>query len=153
MRISFGKHDGKSIEAMVLKEPAYVDWMLRSQNPSSHMAAACEEAQRLIGIFNAKRILRPCTSRDCGNAGARFSVYQENVDLVPWCAGCDPYDLGARSGKLAVIQSYDQAIQYVKSWCSARDGDMRKIIREMASAKGLPSRVGDTQAEEFFRVN
>ena len=67
-----------------------------------------------------------------------------------WCDTCDPYETGALSGKLYLLDSYINALGHVEIFCSGRKSDYKKIIKLMSQAKGLPNRVGETQAQNFF---
>ena len=54
MQVGFGKHKDKSVAMLVLKEPAYVDWLCKTPDPSGPLARVKVEAQRLIKIFDSK---------------------------------------------------------------------------------------------------
>jgi hypothetical protein len=70
--------------------------------------------------------------------------------LLCWCDDCDPYELGASAGKLRIVTSYGDALQYVHTYCRGEKPALRTLIRQLAEAKGLPERVGEQQAQDFF---
>jgi hypothetical protein len=150
MLIQFGKHWGKSLEHVLLRDPDYVLWMLKQKEPSGPLARALREARRLIAVFDAKPVVRKCRGTGCRKPATRCSLYPANPRPLWWCDGCDPYQLGASPGTLLVVKSYLDAITYVQSYCHGRKGDLSLIIKLIAEAKGLPSRVGDEEAEAFF---
>jgi hypothetical protein len=153
MILSFGKkHAGKSLELLVLKEPDYIKWMLEQKNPGAAMKRAQDEAKRLIAKFDAM----PFTENCSGHTGSphpatRCTVYGNNVrGPYWWCDACNPYQSGANPGKLQEVRSYGQALRHVASFCGGRVSDYKSLIRDLAAAKGLPSRVGEKQAQAFF---
>jgi hypothetical protein len=154
MDITFGKHAGKALELIILKEPDYLTWMLAQTGATGAMKQAQLEAERLISIFDKKPYIKACEGNSCGKPSTRCTVYMHNV-LTPywWCANCDPYQSGANSGKLYPISTYRQALQHVALHCGGKASDCKAIIKEMAIAKGLPSRVGKPQAQKFFTAS
>lgn len=151
MLLTFGKHQGSTVAEIVLKESDYLIWMLGQQNPTGPMAQACAEARRLIAIFDDKPFLHQCMGHDCDAQATRITVYGQNIQPVYWCDACDPYSMGAASGKIQAIKRYCDAVQHVSFWCQGRKSDLKELIRSMARAKGLPARVGVQQAEAFFQ--
>lgn len=151
MQITFGKHSGKSLELLLLKEPDYVCWILEQAGAYGQMKAAQAQAEKLIRKFNAKSVVKSCSGRNCENLATRCTVYSKNVQSPYWwCDDCDPYQAGANRGKIQPISSYQDAVQHVGLYCSARKADLKDLIKSLARAKGLPSRVGEVQAQAFF---
>jgi hypothetical protein len=151
MVLPFGKHIGMSVERLVLTQPDYVVWMLGKEGATGALRQAQQEAGRLVRVFDRKPILEPCRAPGCGNVATRASVYRGSVWPAWWCDTCDPDQLGASPGKLDIIRTYLDAVTYVNVCCSGRRQALRVIIKELARAKGLPERVGETQAVTFFR--
>jgi len=152
MEITFGKHAGKSIELLLLKEPEYIKWMLEQQNATGAMKRAQDEAKRLIARFNTKPFIKDCFGKPgAAHKATRCTVYGNNV-TVPywWCDSCNPYQSGANSGKLQAVSTYEEALNHVGFWCSGRSSDYKSLIKDLAQAKGLPARVGEKQAVAFF---
>lgn len=151
MTVRFGKHTGKSVGLLVLKEPDYVAWLLTKCDLCRSALAASEEAVRLIGIFDAKPLLTNCSGRDCAATATRGTAYNSTTwSLMWWCDACDPYQGGAHGGKLHSIRTYQDAIDHVRIHCIARRDALCTLIRAIAVAKGLPGRVGEAQANAFF---
>jgi hypothetical protein len=148
--ISFGKHYGKSAELVVLKEPDYVDWMLGLDGATGRLPETRREVRGLVNEFDRKPILWPCQAPGCGNRATRCSLYQGGLQPRWWCEHCDPYQLGASPGKLAIVKTYLNVVTYVSHYCRGRRVDLKVLIRVLAQAKGLPARVGEPEARNFF---
>ncbi len=147
MQVTFGKYVGKSSQFLVLKEPGYIRWAL-GQSANGPMAKLQAEAKRHIHDFDAKPFKAVCA--ECKQPAVRATAYQNNTDLVAWCANCDPYSLGANSGKLTVLTTWSQALRHVEFTCANRKGDQAAIIKELGRLKGAPARLGDVQAVSFL---
>lgn len=149
MIVRFGKHSGKTVEEIVLRDPDYVAWLLRQETPRGQMEAVCAEARRLIWIFDGKPFAARCSS--CEATATRCSIYRgPNHGLRCWCDECDPYSAGAGPGKLEVIRTYADAVRHVTSQCSSGKTDSRRIIRELAQVKDLPARARLNKIRAFF---
>ena len=61
MKVTFGKHAGKSVELLMLKEPSYIKWVLDKESPTGAMEKVKSHIQQLIQIFDAK----PFTGKQC----------------------------------------------------------------------------------------
>ena len=145
-----GKHLEKSIELLVLTDPEYVVSLLRLDELGGSLSKARSELIRLICVFDGLPFKTRCQSPDCRRRATRFSAYQRTVRMVPICDTCDPYHMGASSGKLTVVETYQDAVSHVMESCNGRKADLKSIIRALAEAKGLPERVGEAQAVAFF---
>jgi hypothetical protein len=150
MFMRFGKHIGKSLETVVLKEPDYVLWMLAQQDATGPLARAREEAVGLIQGFDRKPFRVPCCKSGCTRRATRCSVYRDNLGPAWFCDECDPYSLGAAPGRLGIIRSYWDAVNHVDLYCAGRRGDLKALIRSLALAKGLSARSTDRDALAFF---
>ena len=153
MNITFGIHKGKSIGSLVLKKPDYVHWLLPNVDCGAAMLAAIDEASRLIAIYNAKPIQKPCHGKNCTSQATCCTVYMKNVSTPSWwCDSCDPYQEGASVGKLQLISTYEDALAHIISYCDGRKAPLHALIKILAKAKGLPDRVGEKQVSEFFET-
>jgi len=148
--VGFGKHQGLSVEKLVLQEPGYVSWMLSQPAPTGPMGPASDEARSLVAVFDDKPFAARCCGEGCANRATRCVLYVGTSDFTLWCDHCDPYSLGADPGKLTLIRGYYDAINYVMTWCGNRKSSLGLLIRDLARAKGLPLRVGPEQAHAFF---
>lgn len=108
------------------------------------------EVQRLIRIFDAKPFLRNCQGRDCTKPATRLTVYADNV-YAPmwWCDDCDPYQMGAKEGKLSSIKTYQDALLHHMQFHTPKSF-LKDLVKTIAAEKDLPRRVGQKDAEEFF---
>ena len=88
--------------------------------------------------------------RDCTKPATCLSVYGDNV-YAPlwWCDDCDPYQMGAREGKLSLIKTYQDAILHHMMFHTPKSF-LKDLVRIMAVEKGLPKRVSEKNAVEFF---
>jgi hypothetical protein len=151
VQVSFGKHAGKSVEFLMLKEPTYIKWVLDQQSPTGAMAKVKSGIQQLIQVFDIKPFEgKQCWTKTCVKPVTRFSVYLDNLDPCWWCNTCDPYQTGANPGKLQAPINYQSALRHVELFCSGRKSDYADIIKMISQAKGLPNRVGELQAQKFF---
>lgn len=150
MYLKFGKHSKKSVEMIILKDPAYTSWILTVPNPTERLAMVKIEAQRLIRIFDAKPFLRSCQGRECTKPATCLTVYADNV-YTPlwWCDDCDPYQMGARDGKLSLIKTYQDALLHHMQFQTSKTF-IKDLVKRMATEKGFPRRVGQKEVEEFF---
>jgi len=151
VQVTFGKHAGKSVELLMLKEASYIKWVLEQQSPTGAMTKVKAHILRLIENFDAKPFVgKQCWSKSCGKEVTRLTVYLDNIDPYWWCDTCDPYQTGAISGKLQLPVDYISALQHVELYCRNRKSDYTAIIKMIAQAKGLPGRVGEAQVQKFF---
>ncbi len=151
MQLWFGEHTGKSLELVILKEPAYVRWMLGQTDAFGRLRQARKDAQFLIQKFDKKPLVIGCNGQTCSSPATGCSVDRDNVDSLQWwCARCSPYQLGAVDSSLHTVATYQDAIHHVEFFCNRRASDLKTLIRALAIAKGLPKRVGEQQAQKFL---
>lgn len=150
MIIQFGKYRDELVQTIVLKNPDYTRWIISQNNATGQMKVVQIEIMRLIAIFDKKALNTKCAGKNCNKAATKATVYLNNLAPHWWCDNCNPYQLGANSGKIQEIKTYLQALTHVDIYCNGNKTDKKNIIRRLAQAKGLPTRVGNKQAEEFF---
>ena len=151
MQVTIGKHAGKSVELLMLKEPNYINWVLDEQSPTGDLANIKRHVQQLIKILDTKAFTKnQCWSKSCKKKATKFTVYADNLDPYWWCNTCDPYQTGSNSGKLQSPVKYQSALQHAKLICRNRKSDYTDIIKMISQGKGLPGRVGEAQAQKFF---
>jgi hypothetical protein len=150
MYLKFGKHSDKSVKMVILKNPAHIAWILTVRNPNGRLAMVKIEALRLIRIFDTKPFLRNCQGRECTKPATLLTVYADNVyHPTWWCDDCDPYQMGARDGKLSLIKTYYHACLHHMMFHTPKIF-LKDLVKTIAAEKGLPKRVGMKEAEEFF---
>lgn len=151
--VTVGKHKGKSVAALVLKEQKYLRWVLDHPNLTGGLALVRDEARHLLSIFDAKPLQKSCYGdrNNCTNPVTYATAYKgDSSGLCFWCDSCDPYDLGAAPLRLTEIRTYEDALNHVRSRCGDYDVEYKGIVRALAAAKGLPKRCGEAQAASFF---
>jgi hypothetical protein len=145
MHLKSGAHAGKTTEELLLKQPDWAQWMV-GKYPDSPIT---KSFRALAKKFDARQFLEKCVR--CGKAATRATAYRKTgTGLMFWCDGCDPYGSGAERGTLTVIKTFGDALRHVDMTCNGVRSEKRTIIKELARGKGLPKRVGETQAAEFF---
>jgi hypothetical protein len=150
MILQFGKFFGRSIYTIALKEPSYAWWLAHEEAATGKFLAAQEAVRELIRRFNEKSFVMPCQGPKCKNLATRGSVYCGTPRPRWFCDDCNEYQLGASPGKLEVVRTYGDAVQYVDTFCRGDKGFLRILIRELGRARGLPWRVSEAQAAAFF---
>ena len=145
MRIQSGKFEGQLTEVVFLKNPDYVQWMIHKA-PDNRLVPAFK---RLISQLDSRQICKE-KCHGCGSPATRASAYSNTPDLMFWCSKCNPYSSGARSGTLTTVDSFHRAIEHVDMTGGGNRADKREIIRNLAEAKGLPKRITEKAALEFF---
>ena len=149
MIINIGKkHNGKSTELVSLKEPDYVKWVLEKSDATGPLLRIKNDFLRLIEIFDGKSLTSKCFK--CKEPATRLSFYKGDTVPFSWCSECDPYNQGAINGKLNIFSNYHNALEFVESYCGGNKSYYKHIIKNIASLKGLPDRVGEKQAQDFF---
>ena len=151
MQVTFGKHIGKSVELLMIKDPSYIKYVLEQKSPTGSMAKVKSHIKKLIQLFDTKSFIgKECWDKSCKKEVTRFTVYLDNLDPYWWCSTCDPYQTGANAGKLQSPIGYQSALQHVELYCRNRKTDYTAIIKMIAQAKGLSNRVTEAQAQKFF---
>jgi hypothetical protein len=140
MRFKGGKRAGKTYEEVFLKKPDFARWYSRQFADTSAAAEFRELAKR----FNAKPFTARC--HGCVSIATRASAYRGTPSLNFWCDNCKTTDAGAMGDKLAIVRTIREALDHVDYTASGKRVYMRAIVRELAEAKGLPTRVGEKQA-------
>lgn len=146
MRFISGKHAGLTLEEVLLKKPDFARWYTRKFADTSH----AKEFARLANVFAGKPFTVKCEG--CGNTAALASAYRGSESLVFWCNSCDPYSMGANAGKLRVVRTIKDALDHIEVTAEGHRGLSRLVVKALARAKGLPKRVGEKQAVEFFQL-
>lgn len=125
MIIDFGNcQNGKSVEMVMLKAPWYVRWVLDQEKPYGKLLVVRNEMTRLMDVFDAKPILRKCTTPECERVVTRASGYKDNVAILRWwCDECDPFLGGALLNKVSLIRTYEDALDHIYRYCENRKTD------------------------------
>lgn len=151
MLITFGKYKKSSVASVVLKDPDYVRWVLRQENPEGALSKVKNEMKNLIAAFDSMPIMRKCNGLNCQEKSTLFSTYSGSASsLFFWCDLCNPYQCGANKGKLTTHKTYKEALEHIDFSCNGTKAGYKAIIRGLAIAKGLPKRSGEVQIAAFF---
>jgi hypothetical protein len=150
MSIGFGKHADKSVALVVLRHPDYTMWVLANRCATGPLAVVRQRMIHLIHAFDERPILCNCSAPKCSNVATRGSVYRGRPFPRWLCEACDEFQFGASRGKLAIVRSYSDAVNYVNACCGGDKDCLKILIRTLAEAKGAPARIGERQAAAFF---
>lgn len=82
MLITFGKHNQSSVASVVLKNPDYVRWVLRQENPERALSKVKNEMENLIAAFDSKPIMRKCSGLNCQEKATLFSTYSGSASSL-----------------------------------------------------------------------
>lgn len=144
MDISSGKHQGKTSQMVVLNHPDYVVWYIH-ELPNAKLSAAFDQH---IKKMDARAFTAKCFH--CKGQAARATAYEGDPGLMFWCDTCNPYGAGAVQGKLRLIRTFSDAVRHINATADGHKAFMKEIVRGLAEGKGLPKRVGESQAAAFF---
>lgn len=145
MRILSGKNAGKLSEVVFLKMPDLAQWMMNKVQDN----ALTTDFKRLRRIFDQK----PISEKICHGRtedAVTATAYAGSSHLMFWCEGCDPYSAGALSGKLDIVTTFGDAMGHADFTCNGNRAVKRNMIRDLATAKGLPKRITESAALKFF---
>lgn len=145
MRIQTGKNAGKLSEVVFLKTPDLAQWMMKKA-PENGLTT---DFKRLKRIFDKKPITEE-VCYGCNDTAVRASAYEKTSSLYFWCGDCEPYDSGARSGTLSIVTSFDSLMNHADFACQGNRTIKRNLVKHFSEAKGLPKRVTEKVAQEFF---
>jgi len=143
MRFKSGKHEGNTTEEVLLKKPDFAQWTIERYPESPHGKAFI----RLTQEFDDKPFTADCHG-ECGRKATRATACRDSSVLYFWCDKCDPLSTGAR--QVTIIYTLSGLLRHVDASAGGNRGLKRRIVRNLAEAKGLPKRVGEAQALEFF---
>lgn len=143
MLLKTGRHPNQYTQYVLLRFADDASFIMKKYGDSALGA----EYKRHVKTFNAKPFVAPCCG--CKDTSTRASAYRGDSGLMFWCDDCDPYSRGAVAGRLAIIQTFGEAISHV-AYSNARD-DERKIIRALAEGKGCPKRLTQAAAINFLK--
>lgn len=137
MRLRFGRYAGMTTEALILRRPDYVVWMLR-EAPDGVVG---RDFTSLIQRFDA-RILGKADGVACLAAPNQTDLVVSNAAQAERLGGCS----------LSRIDGFWDAVAHVeRTGVGGRRQALRRLIRNLALARGMPRRFTDRAALVFFR--
>ena len=145
MRFQSGKRAGKTTEEVLLKFPDWALWNVNNYPDSKHS----KEFVTLGKTFAAKPFTKRCDG-GCGKLATRGTAYGGSPDLMFWCNHCSPTQNGASGSKLTVVRTIGDVLRHIGRTADGNRAYSRTIVRQLAEAKGLPTRVGEKHALAFF---
>lgn len=153
MRITSGKHKGKILEVVALRDPEFMRDLLLSDARGVAQRRLKAEARRLVETFDRRAFDRHCVGMGCERKATRCTFYKCCLnDPWWWCDACDPWQYGAGRDMIRIVRTYQDALDFSEAF-----GDpwvTQDLILTLAEAKGLPAmsrlRLKESQAEMFF---
>jgi hypothetical protein len=145
MRFQSGTYPGKTTEEVLLKFPDWAHWVANKNPDAKHSKAFLALAKK----FKEKPFVVPCDGK-CGELATRGTAYAGSPSLMFWCDDCSPTQSGASGSKLTEVRTIGDVLRHIRHTANGHRGFSRAIVRELAEAKGLPTRVGEKQALAFF---
>ena len=132
----FGKHKGKSVWQLILNEPSYIHWLL-NQERTPAFDFFYRQLERLVSEFNRAPFIREKCSgmvegSACTHPATQFTLNNESTTPVYWCEACCPKHVMTARLTVTLGISYQDALTRCKT-----EGQKRKLIKELAIAKGL----------------
>lgn len=145
MRLRWGPHASQLAEQVVLRDPCYVVRTL-SEQPDGVLAAVFRD---LILAFDARPLSLGCAR--CGRGADGLCAYPASVQLVGFCERCVATSSAAPPRPADRLHGYEDAVRHVaESFRRGHRANMRRIVRNMAQAKGAPPQMTEPVALGFF---
>lgn len=145
MRLQYGRYQGRTAEALLLRAPDYALWVLRHQ-PEGKLARCFHD---LMTAFDARPIERQC--QGCSAQATRASALPGRSELYFFCEACALYPAGAPLGAADNLRTIGDLAQHVERTTRRRATvRLRAMVRRLAEAKGLPRRITEANAAAFF---
>lgn len=145
MRLQYGRYQGRTAEALLLRAPDYALWVLRHQ-PDGRLAHCFRD---LIAAFDARPLQSACQA--CGAQAVRAAALPERTELYFFCDACALYPDAPPLGAAQDLRTLDDLAAHVERTTRRRAvARLRSLVRRMAQAKGLPGRVTEPAAAAFF---
>lgn len=149
MLVTSGKYKGKTLELVTLKNPYFIKGLLSRETKDKKLMLMQAEARRLIVAFNRRAFNGRCMGRNCSQPATRCSIYKSDVfNPKWWCDICDPWQYGAGKCLIQIVRTYQDAIAFGEPFDDPTVAE--DLVRVLAEAKGLSSRLGKDQADVFF---
>lgn len=151
MKITFGKHRGKTLELVALKDPEFIRDLLLSESSTGTRERLRAEAERLVTTFNRRAFVVHCVGNGCNRQATRCTLYKSGVNSPWWwCDECDPWQYGAGQLQIQIVRTYQDVLDFSDSigdTTTAQD-----LVMALAEAKGLIlwSRLSELKADLFF---
>ena len=137
MRLRFGRYAGMTTEALVLRRPDYVVWMLR------------EEPDGMVGREFADLIQRFDAQIRGAADGAACLAAPNQTDLV--VSDTVEAECLAVCGLNRIDGFWDAVAHIERTGARGRRQALRRLVRNLALARGMPRRFTDRATLVFLR--
>jgi hypothetical protein len=137
-------------ETAFLFRPSYAEGVLVNREPSRLRA----EFERVRHNFDSKAFVTRCGRTGCGRTASIAMAFSGSAEVLFFCVGCAPDPLlGRQRGGLSDVSSFDAAMNHVNQTCGkTKAGIKSKLVRELARAKGIGSRLTEYVVWKFLSL-
>ena len=136
MRLRFGRYAGMTTEAVILRRPDYVVWMLR------------EAPDGVVGRDFTGLIQRFDAQIRCSTDATACLVAPNQTNLV--VADAAKAERLAACGLSRIDGFWDAVAHVERTGMSGRRQALRRLVRNLALARGMPRRFTDRAARAFL---
>ncbi len=154
-QLKWRRLDTDPIQKRIVTQPDYIHWLIEANLTYPTMLAMRKDAIALIRIFDKLPIVTPCmthayTENQCDGPATVITLYGGSWAPYFWCEACAqahrPWD-----PPIVEARTYFDALMHVKNTCDDSREFKRRLIREIAYAKGWPRRATDEKICAFYK--
>jgi hypothetical protein len=139
---------GRTIaEVVILSRGDYAETYLADQSDPARQRAFL----RLRSLFDHKAFIVTCTQKGCSKKAVRVAINDSTPVLTYWCATCRPQNADAGRQGYAFASTFVEVMKIINHRYKRGAAIKRRIIREMAVAKGAGPTITHWRARDFFR--
>lgn len=127
--VNFGRYRDKTYVWVLINKPDYVRWLYAQTHDSENIYLAQGTLDILIGYLDEHPFLQCCAV--CRSSPTTYATwYRDTPFLMFWCASCNPLSLGAEEQKLHRIETYRDALNWVR-----HNNQLEAVVRALVAAK------------------
>lgn len=130
MRFSFGKYKAQNVANVVVNDPQYIVWLLRSFENGvikSEVKSVVENLEQYL-IPNLK-----CSIHDCNNKGRKIALSKCKNSGRIYCSTCVPIFEDENWNNIGVIVSYECLVSYVYGRCKHLNYNFRDLLLKLVN--------------------
>jgi hypothetical protein len=123
--------------------------MLTREERDPKFQYVCQEACRLINLFDQKPLLHKCGADGCSKPATRLGIAEGGYEIRYWCDDCRPRAWGGFRERVDVVHNFLSAL-YLETRISTESFQPETPIFALAYAKGLSKPFADRSLVAFF---
>lgn len=158
--IGFGKHEGASIDWVMLMRPTYALWIMNRQMPTCGLREAADAIGKMAFVLDRMPLRTLCANPGCtAPASGLFAPYNA-PEVRAYCRTCRQRGFPNEPDPMTPIIAYRDAIQHVQqTYTGPRRKEVCTLALDVAEAKGavlhergggMASPIFDRQCHERF---